>query len=116
MATAPKPLTPSQHPIAPGTSIGYVHLKVSDLNRAVEFYRHVLGFDVMQRYGGPRLGLLRVMNGRSRQSTHHADNFRKWIKAIELQHQGGHREEPNGSDRPAQTQAARSKDFCTSGK
>ena len=34
-------------PIAPGTSIGHVHLKVSDLNRAVEFYRHVLGFDVM---------------------------------------------------------------------
>jgi len=51
MATAPKPITPSQHPIAPGASIGHVHLKVSDLDRAIEFYRGVLGFDLMQRYG-----------------------------------------------------------------
>jgi catechol-2,3-dioxygenase len=51
MATAPKPITPSQHPIAPGTTIGHVHLKVSDLNRATEFYCGVLGFDVIQRYG-----------------------------------------------------------------
>jgi catechol 2,3-dioxygenase len=51
MTTTPKPITPNQHPIAPGTSIGHVHLKVSDLNRATEFYCGVLGFDVMQRYG-----------------------------------------------------------------
>jgi catechol 2,3-dioxygenase len=31
--------------------IGHVHLKVSDLDRAVRFYRDVLGFEVMQRYG-----------------------------------------------------------------
>jgi catechol 2,3-dioxygenase len=31
--------------------IGHVHLKVSDLDRALAFYRDVLGFDVMQRMG-----------------------------------------------------------------
>jgi catechol-2,3-dioxygenase len=51
MTTAPKPITRNQHPIAPGVSIGHVHLKVSDLNRATKFYCGVLGFDLMQRYG-----------------------------------------------------------------
>lgn len=51
MATAPKPITPSQYPIAPDASIGHIHLKVSNLDRAIEFYRGVLGFDLMQRYG-----------------------------------------------------------------
>lgn len=31
--------------------IGHVHLKVADLNRAVNFYGGVLGFEVMQRLG-----------------------------------------------------------------
>jgi catechol 2,3-dioxygenase len=39
-------------PIDPGADIGHVHLKVSDLERALAFYRDVLGFDVMQRWGG----------------------------------------------------------------
>jgi catechol 2,3-dioxygenase len=34
-----------------GTRIGHVHLKVSDLERAVAFYRDVLGFEEMARYG-----------------------------------------------------------------
>jgi catechol 2,3-dioxygenase len=33
------------------TCIGHVHLKVSDLERAVTFYSDVLGFEVTQRYG-----------------------------------------------------------------
>jgi catechol 2,3-dioxygenase len=37
--------------IDPGTDIGHVHLKVSDLERAVAFYRDVLGFDLQLRYG-----------------------------------------------------------------
>lgn len=37
--------------IAPGTRIGHVHLRVADLERAIGFYRDVLGFDVTQRYG-----------------------------------------------------------------
>lgn len=35
----------------PDTRIGHVHLRVADLDRAVAFYRDVLGFDVTQHYG-----------------------------------------------------------------
>lgn len=35
----------------PETRIGHVHLKVSNLERAVAFYRDALGFKEMQRYG-----------------------------------------------------------------
>jgi catechol 2,3-dioxygenase len=35
----------------PGAAIGHVHLKVSDLERALGFYCGVLGFTVTQRYG-----------------------------------------------------------------
>ncbi|KIC11795.1 glyoxalase [Leisingera sp. ANG-M1] len=34
-----------------GTGIGHVHLKVSDLERAIGFYSGVLGFEVTQRLG-----------------------------------------------------------------
>ena len=37
--------------IDPRVDIGHVHLKVSDIDRALGFYRDVLGFDVMQRVG-----------------------------------------------------------------
>jgi catechol 2,3-dioxygenase len=37
--------------IHPGVRIGHVHLKVADLERAIAFYRGVLGFDLTQRYG-----------------------------------------------------------------
>jgi catechol 2,3-dioxygenase len=37
--------------IDPRTRIGHVHLTVSDLDRALRFYRDVLGFDVTSRYG-----------------------------------------------------------------
>lgn len=35
----------------PRVRVGHVHLKVSDLGRALAFYQDVLGFDVTQRYG-----------------------------------------------------------------
>ena len=38
-------------PVAPGTRIGHVHLKVADLDRAIGFYSGVLGFELMQKYG-----------------------------------------------------------------
>lgn len=38
-------------PIDPGVTIGHVHLKVADLERAVRFYQAVLGFELTQRYG-----------------------------------------------------------------
>jgi catechol 2,3-dioxygenase len=37
--------------IHPGVSIGHVHLKVADLERALAFYRDVLGFEVTDRFG-----------------------------------------------------------------
>jgi catechol 2,3-dioxygenase len=41
----------SSNPIASGVSIGHVHLKVADLDRALAFYCGVLGFDLTQRFG-----------------------------------------------------------------
>jgi catechol 2,3-dioxygenase len=38
-------------PIAPGTRIGHVHLKVADLERALGFWRDVLGFTITQKLG-----------------------------------------------------------------
>ena len=35
----------------PSTRVGHVHLKVADLDRAVAFYRDVLGFEEQQRFG-----------------------------------------------------------------
>jgi catechol 2,3-dioxygenase len=35
----------------PKTSIGHIHLKVSDLERSVNFYTQVLGFDLTTRMG-----------------------------------------------------------------
>lgn len=40
------------NPVPTGTRIGHVHLKVADLERALGFYRDVLGFELMQRYPG----------------------------------------------------------------
>jgi catechol 2,3-dioxygenase len=37
--------------VPPETRIGHVHLKVSDLEKALKFYRDILGFEVMQYYG-----------------------------------------------------------------
>ncbi len=37
--------------IDPGVSVGHVHLKVADLDRAVAFYRDVLGFEVQTTLG-----------------------------------------------------------------
>ncbi len=39
------------HTIDPKVAIGHVHLKVADLDRAIVFYRDVLGFEVTQRHG-----------------------------------------------------------------
>lgn len=37
--------------VPPLTRIGHVHLKVSDLERALGFYRDLLGFEITTRYG-----------------------------------------------------------------
>ena len=38
-------------PIDPHADVGHVHLKVADIERSLAFYRDVLGFEVMQRWG-----------------------------------------------------------------
>lgn len=38
-------------PIASGTRIGHVHLKVADIERALNFYCGVLGFELVQKLG-----------------------------------------------------------------
>src|SRR5215213_136716 len=40
-----------QSSIPAGAHIGHVHLKVADLDRAVDFYRRGLGFELITRYG-----------------------------------------------------------------
>ena len=40
-----------RRPLHPKVGIGHVHLKVADLDRALGFYRDVLGFELTQRYG-----------------------------------------------------------------
>jgi catechol 2,3-dioxygenase len=40
-----------ERPVAQGTRIGHVHLKVADIDRALGFYIGVLGFHLKQRFG-----------------------------------------------------------------
>lgn len=47
----PDAARPNDRPIDPRVRIGHVHLKVSDLERALNFYVGVLGFEITQRYG-----------------------------------------------------------------
>ena len=42
---------PNSAPIHPGARIGHVHLKVADLDRALAFWRDVIGLEVQQRLG-----------------------------------------------------------------
>lgn len=42
---------PRHEPIDPRVDVGHVHLKVSDLERAVAFYAEAIGLEVTQRYG-----------------------------------------------------------------
>jgi catechol 2,3-dioxygenase len=41
----------NQYKIPAGVSIGHVHLKVADLDRALAFYRDLLGFELITMYG-----------------------------------------------------------------
>jgi catechol 2,3-dioxygenase len=44
-------MTSRSSPIAAGTRIGHVHLKVANIERSLAFYCGVLGFELQQRYG-----------------------------------------------------------------
>jgi catechol 2,3-dioxygenase len=45
VAASPQPIVPA------GTRIGHVHLKVSDLECSLAFWRDVIGFQLTQRFG-----------------------------------------------------------------
>ncbi|MGE9293265.1 MAG: VOC family protein [Puniceicoccales bacterium] len=49
--STPYQTSTTSNPIAPGTRIGHVHLKVADLDRSLAFYQGVLGFELTQRFG-----------------------------------------------------------------
>ncbi len=51
MTDEPHSAAAQTSPIDGGVRIGHVHLKVADLQRALDFYTGVLGFQLMQRYG-----------------------------------------------------------------
>jgi catechol 2,3-dioxygenase len=44
-------MSSQSHPINARVRIGHVHLEVADLERALNFYRDVLGFELQQRFG-----------------------------------------------------------------
>jgi catechol 2,3-dioxygenase len=44
-------LSDASKPIDPGAEVGHVHLKVSDIERALAFYCGVLGFELQARMG-----------------------------------------------------------------
>jgi catechol 2,3-dioxygenase len=51
MESAKKPSVTDSYVAPAQTHIGHVHLKVADLNRSLEFYRDLLGFQLTTMYG-----------------------------------------------------------------
>jgi len=41
----------SNQSIPPGAHIGHVHLKVAELDRSIQFYHELMGFDLVTRFG-----------------------------------------------------------------
>ena len=41
----------AEQSIPAGAHIGHVHLKVANLDRAIDFYRDAIGFDLLMRFG-----------------------------------------------------------------
>lgn len=46
------PVARDDDAIHPGARIGHVHLKVSDIDRGLQFWRDILGFEITQRRAG----------------------------------------------------------------
>lgn len=44
-------MSESKYTVPPETRIGHVHLKVADIERSLNFYRDLLGFEVTERIG-----------------------------------------------------------------
>ena len=65
-------------------AIGHVHLKVTDLERSIAFYRDVLGLELKQRYGSQAAFL-------SAGGYHHHIGLNTWESAGLAPHRGGRR-------------------------
>ncbi|QOL81240.1 VOC family protein [Pseudooceanicola spongiae] len=39
------------NPVHPDVRVGHIHLKVADIDRAIDFYSGILGFEVQTRFG-----------------------------------------------------------------
>ena len=63
---------PIDMPIAPGTTLGHMHLHVAQLESARAFYADTLGFDLMQRLGSSALFL-------SAGGYHHHVGLNTWL-------------------------------------
>lgn len=46
-----KDKTITERRIDPRTAIGHIHLKVADLQRSIDFYSRILGFEIMTKMG-----------------------------------------------------------------
>ena len=83
--------------IDPGVDIGHVHLKVADIQRALDFYAGVLGFEEQARYGDQAVFL-------SAGGYHHHIGLNTW------ESQGGRRLRPGtraSTTRPSAIRVAR---------
>ncbi len=81
-------------PIDPGVDIGHVHLKVADVDRALDFYCGVLGFELMQRYGADAAFV-------SAGGYHHHIGLNSWeSKGGSPPPRGHHRALPHGDPLP----------------
>jgi catechol 2,3-dioxygenase len=60
--------------LSAGVRIGHVHLKVADLDRALRFYRDVLGFQVTQRYGSQAV----FLSAAGGENYHHHIGLNTW--------------------------------------
>ena len=69
-------------PIDPGVRIGHVHLKVSNLERALGFYCAVLGFQLIQPQGRDAAFVSAGGVGAARQSLRCGKCIAQWLKTL----------------------------------
>jgi catechol 2,3-dioxygenase len=77
-----RPATRAANPIDPGTRIGHVHLRTSDIDRVRAFYVDVLGFDVVtEARAVPGWGTTGDLLFISAGGYHHHLGFNTWKSA-----------------------------------
>lgn len=72
-------MSTDKYRIPEGAGIGHVHLKVSDIQRSLDFYCGVLGFELMQMYGNDAAFV-------SAGGYHHHIGLNTWLSKTNLPH------------------------------